>query len=66
MNTAALDIKAFWHNVWDDRKKKQKQFIIDIKGGKSVKHWQVGLRRVGTKYYAKKTNMERRYKILQS
>lgn len=30
MNTAALDIEAFWDNVWDDKKKKQ--FIIDIIG----------------------------------
>lgn len=24
MNTAALHIKAFWHDVWDDEKKKKK------------------------------------------
>lgn len=31
MNTAALDKEAFWDNVWDDKKEKKKQFIIDIK-----------------------------------
>lgn len=50
MDTAALDIKAFWDNVWDDKKE---AFYNRYHRQKSVRHWQVGLYCVGTKYYAK-------------
>lgn len=50
MNTAALDIEAFLDNVWDDKKE---AIYNRYHRQKSVKHWQVGLCCVGTKYYAK-------------
>ena len=50
MNTAVLDRKAFWDNVWDDNKE---AIYNRYHRQRSVTHWQVGLCCVGTKYYAK-------------
>lgn len=51
MDTAALDKKAFWHNVWDEKKKKD-AIYNRYHRQKSGKHWQVGPCCVGKKYYA--------------
>lgn len=53
MNTAALDKEAFWDNVWDDKKEKKEAIYNRYQKQRSVKHWQVELCCVGTKYYAK-------------
>lgn len=51
MNTAALDIEAFWDNVWDDNKE---AIYNRYQRQRSVEHWQVGLCCAGYKILCKR------------